>query len=72
MICAYFGTPSRIIAARSAGVPVSGSVPALSNASRVSAAAMSDTISLFRRSMIGCGVPAGAMIASHSEASNPG
>lgn len=72
MTLAYLGMPSRMSAARSAGEPSSGSVSALSKASRVSAVAMSALISLLRRSTIAYGVPAGAMIASQSEASNPG
>ena len=60
------------MAASSAGVLVSGSAPFLSSASLVSFAFTAATISLLRRSIRALGVPAGAMKASHSEASKPG
>ena len=69
---AYLATPSRIIAASSAGVLVSGSAPALSSASRVSGVPTMEAISYCSRSRMGCGVPTGAMSASHSDASKPG
>jgi hypothetical protein len=45
-IFAYLGTPSRTIAANSAGVLVTGSAPALPSASRVSGALTTATIPL--------------------------
>src|SRR5688572_30735042 len=69
---AYFATPSLIMAASSAGVLVSGSAPFLSSVSAVSRALTAAITSLFSRSITAAGVPAGAMSASHSEASKPG